>query len=116
SGVTVDRSGIVWYGCDLDLCRINSGHSEAIGSLIGLPQDQWESIVFDVDGNLWLRGRKSLYELIKGAQRATRQTITADQGVFVNSAVASLVPLPTGGVMVPTETGLVLPDGQHWRI
>jgi signal transduction histidine kinase/CheY-like chemotaxis protein/ligand-binding sensor domain-containing protein len=115
-GVTLDRSGGVWYGCDLDLCRINSGNSEAIGNQIGLPRDPWESIVFDVNGNLWLRSRKNLYELIKGAQRATRQTITEDQGVFVTGSVASLVPLPTGGVMAPTETGLALPDGPHWRI
>src|SRR5258708_4446178 len=116
SGVTLDRSGAVWYGCDLDLCRIKSEHGETIGSQIGLPQDQWESIVFDVDGNLWLRGRKNLYELVNGAKLVTKQAVTQDQGIFVNNSVSSLIPLPEGGVMVPTETGLALPDGQHWRI
>ncbi len=116
SGVTVDRLGAVWYGCNLDLCHIDSGHSEAIGDRIGLPKDQWESIVFDVAGNLWVRGRKNIYQLAKGARLAVRQTITQDQGVFVNSSVAALVPLPEGGVMAPTETGLALPNGPHWRI
>ncbi len=115
-GVNVDRSGTVLYGCDLDLCRIRSERSDTISNQIGLPQDQWESIVFDVDGNLWLRGRKNLYKLAKGARLATRQAVTQDQGIFVNNAVASLVPLPDGGVMVPTETGLALPDGTHWKI
>ena len=116
SGVIVEPSGAVWYGCDLDLCRIDSGHSEAIGSQIGLPPDEWKSIVFDVDGNLWLRGRKNLYELAKGAKLATKKNITQDLGVFVNGSVAALFPLPTGGVMAPTETGLAIPDGPHWRI
>src|SRR5437764_382693 len=115
-GIALDGSTGVLYGCGLDLCRINSGHNEAIGSQIGLPQDQWGSIVFDVDGNLWLRGKKNLYELVKGAQQATKQTLTQDQGVFVTGSIASLVPLPSGGVMVPTETGLALPNGPHWKM
>jgi len=116
SGVMVDRSGAIWYSCALDLCRINSVQSGAIGNQMGLPQDEWESIVFDSEGNLWLRGRKNLYELEKGAKLATKKTITQDLGVFVNGSVAALVPLPTGGVMVPTETGLAVPYGPHWRM
>jgi signal transduction histidine kinase/ligand-binding sensor domain-containing protein/DNA-binding response OmpR family regulator len=115
-GVTLGPSGAVWYGCDLDLCRINSGHSEEHVREIGLPPDQWESIVFDVAGNLWLRGRQNLYELVKGAKLADRQTVSQDQGVFVSNAVASLVPLRGSGVMVPTENGLALRDGPNWRI
>ncbi|HEV3038118.1 MAG TPA: ATP-binding protein [Candidatus Angelobacter sp.] len=115
-GVTLDYSGDVLYGCGLDLCRIKAGHTQPIGSQMGLPSDQWQSIVFDVAGNLWIRGTKNLYELVKGTQRAIRQTLTQDQSVFVSGSVASLVPLPSGGVMVPTETGLALPDGPHWKI
>ncbi len=116
SGVSVDRFGAVWYGCQDDLCRLDPDHSDAVGRQFGLPKDRWESIVFDADDNLWLRSRGYLYKVPKDTRTAIQQAITPDEGIFVVTSVAPVVPLPQGGVLVPTETGLAIPDGQHWRL
>ena len=118
AGVTVDRSGVVWYGCRLDLCRLDSEHGEtALGHQIALPQERWESIVFDALGNLWLRSKASLYEWARNSSAVTRQSLTQESlGRFITNSVAPIVPLPEGGVMVPTETGLAVPEGEHWKI
>lgn len=116
SGVTLDRSEVVWFGCRLDLCRNGSQGTERVARQLGLPQDRWESILFDVDGNLWVRSSQNLYEVVKGTNVAIKQEITPDLGTFVNASVAPLLALPEGGVLVPTEIGLAVPDGQHWKL
>lgn len=116
SGVGLDHFGAVWYGCQSDLCRIGRDRSEPVSRQFGLPEDHWESIVFDFNDNLWVRSKQNLYEVPKTSRIAIKQDITPDEGIFVLNSVAPVVPLPHEGVIVPTEKGLAVPEGQHWKI
>src|SRR5262249_7979558 len=67
ASVYVDASGEVWFGCGTALCRIHNGEAREIAD--GLPNERWDAILGDVDGNLWVRSEKSLYLRGPGARR-----------------------------------------------
>lgn len=60
--------GSLWYGCDTDLCRLQNGKSAHMGAALGLPEDNWISLLV-AHGHLWLRGQKHIGELDLAAGR-----------------------------------------------
>jgi hypothetical protein len=43
--VYTDASGLVWFGCDLNLCRFENQSATEVGAANGLPLDRWDAIV-----------------------------------------------------------------------
>jgi signal transduction histidine kinase/CheY-like chemotaxis protein/streptogramin lyase len=112
-GVGFDDRGRVWFGCETSLCRVDSGQVINLDSRYKLPNERWDSIITDSEGNLWMRSARRLIELVN----KTDQTIARDEGLPASGFPAgSLLRSPTGGIMVPTDFGLALPDKDHWRL
>jgi len=114
AGVYVQSENTVWFGCGLDLCRLEGGATIVrLGSRLGLPSDSWNSILVDSRGDTWIRSARRLYVWRHGAARA----VPIDSGLpYSNVAAARLELLPGGEVAVPTDGGLTLFDGSRRRM
>jgi signal transduction histidine kinase/CheY-like chemotaxis protein/streptogramin lyase len=111
--VGVDRKGAVWFGCEESLCRLDSQQPVKVDKRYRLPQEPWQSILADGEGNVWIRGPHRLFQF----NYQTNTFIARDQVVpQTGSPAAALALSPQGKILVPTDTGLALPQGASWRI
>ncbi|HEV3036976.1 MAG TPA: ATP-binding protein [Candidatus Angelobacter sp.] len=112
-GITLDSIGRVWFGCDLSLCRIDSGKVSNLDNEYKLPQQRWDSIITDSDGNVWLRSASRLFELTNNMQQA----VARDRGLPTAGFPAGPLLRSTDGmVFVPTDVGLAIPEKDGWRL
>ena len=112
-GITLDSRGRVWFGCDLSLCRIDSGRVSNVDNDYKLPQQRWDSIITDSDGDLWLRSASRLFELTHNMQ----QVLARDRGLPTAGFPAGpLLGLTDEIVFVPTDVGLAIPQKDGWRL
>jgi diguanylate cyclase (GGDEF)-like protein len=96
----------VWFRRDRDLWHLHGDKVERVGSLAGLPADQWGSINLDADGNLWVRSSTRLYELPHG------QSMFLDRSEGIpNSTVTRVYADKYGRVFVSTAMGVVVLSG-----
>lgn len=111
-GVGVDHSGTVWFGCEESLCRLDPQGVVNLDERYHLPHERWESILADGEGNVWIRGSHRLFEFIY----QKNQFVARDQGVPQTGAPAAALALsPQGQILVPTDSGLILQQGDGWR-
>ena len=105
-GVGLDGRGRVWFGCETSLCRIDADQVINLDSQYKLPQERWDSIITDSEGNLWMRSARRLIELVN----KTDQAIARDKGLPTAGFPAGMLQRsPAGGIMVPTDLGLAFP-------
>src|SRR5205807_1741132 len=94
------------------ICRLDSDHAVNVDGQYQLPQQQWDSIVPDAEGNLWIRSTRRLFELVRGAQKV----VARDAGLPPTGAIGVLSLSPDGKIMAPLDTGLAIPENGKWRI
>jgi signal transduction histidine kinase/ligand-binding sensor domain-containing protein len=112
SSVYTDAHGIVWYGWGDSLFQIERGAVHEAGAESGLPREQWDAILEDLDGNLWIRSAHSLYARPKGARRFQVRTGLAES----TNAYTTLALDPVGRLLVPTNLGLARLNGDTWEL
>jgi len=54
--------GVLWYGCDDDLCRLENGKTTHLRTAWKLPEEQWAHLRMARDGHIWMRGAAHLGE------------------------------------------------------
>ena len=102
----------VWFGCGLQLCRLDDTGVRVPAEAEGLPSERWAAMAKDEQGTLWLRGPQHLYVLPAGAPRF----IARDAGLPQSSnTVMSVVP-DAGGALVSTDLGMARWTGDRWEI
>jgi len=111
-GVWCDRTGRIWYGCDHDLCRLESGRVTSVSARLGLPPDRWASIVEDKSGTIWVRSTQRLFALRPGESRFESR----DTGLPSAAPAGRLTVLPNGQLAVPTDRGLALASSKGWKL
>ncbi len=110
--VYVDGDGAVWFGCGRSLCRFENGAAREVGAEAGLPQDRWEAILGDVEGNLWVRSEHALYLRPSGSDRfQVRGGLPVSNNTFPTLALD-----PSGRLLVPTYRGLARQTQTGWEI
>jgi signal transduction histidine kinase/ActR/RegA family two-component response regulator/streptogramin lyase len=110
--VFTDADGVVWYGCGMNLCRLEKGTAAEVGAARGLPPDRWEAILGDLDGNLWVRSASALYLRSSGSARFEPQTgPPASSNTYPTLAFD-----PAGRLLVPTYRGLARQTATGWQI
>ncbi len=62
-------AGELWYGCDQDLCKFESGRTTHLREALKLPEDRWLHPLLTHDRHLWLRGLSHLGELVLSESR-----------------------------------------------
>ncbi len=111
-GLHVDSQGMVWFGCGTRLCRLELGRTEVLGSGQGLPDERWDAILTDAEGNLWLRSSRRLFVRPKGAVRFEAR----DEGLAQAGDFGTLSLDGGGRLFVPTDAGLAFQDGNRWKL
>ena len=103
TGVYVEPTGGVWFGCGSELCHLADGRTEVFGPQDGLPADSWTAILRDRQGQLWVRGLQHLYISPAGAAKF----MANDSGLPQSSNVGVDLTMDRNGtVMVSTDLGL----------
>ena len=110
--VALDGSGKVWFGCETSLCRLDFDHAVDLGAQYQLPRQQWDAILADGAGSLWVRNTRHLFELVRGTQKF----VARDAGLPPTAAIGVLSRSPDGGILAPLDTGLAIPKDGGWRI
>ena len=110
-GVHVDPAGAVWFGCGDSLCKLAEPGVEVVGRDAGVPADQWEAILTDREGNLWIRSLHRLLVRPKGERFFTAR----DRGLPPATLSASLQLDSEGRLFVPTESGLSWQKAGGWE-
>jgi len=115
TSVYVDAKGVVWFGCGTGLCTINptiqQGQARETGAELGLPQERWDAILGDLDGNLWVRSEKFLYERPAGGRFVLRPGLPDSSNTYPTLALD-----PGGRLLVPTHKGLARQSDTGWEI
>jgi signal transduction histidine kinase/streptogramin lyase/ActR/RegA family two-component response regulator len=101
SSVFVDSGGVVWFGCGTTLCTINHGQARESGTELGLPQQRWDAILADLEGNLWVRSEKLLYKRAPGGHFLAQPGLQDSTNTY-----PTLTLDPAGRLLVPTCEGL----------
>jgi len=110
--VYTDASGLVWFGCGLNLCRLDSQSATEVGAANGLPPDRWDAIIGDLDGNLWVRSASALYLRAHGSSRFVLQAgLPPSSNTFPTLALD-----PAGRLLVPTNRGLARRQAAGWEM
>jgi len=110
-GVHVDPAGSVYFGCGDSLCKLAGAGTEIVGRDAGLPSDQWDAILTDHQGSLWVRSLHKLFVRPKG-----ERTFTARDGGLPPATISASLQLDREGrLFVPTESGLGWQKADAWE-
>ena len=113
-GLLVGRSGQIWFGCDQELCRREpqSGRISSVGQADGLPADDWDSLLEDGNGSLWLRSPTKVFQ-----RTSSGVIIDRTDGLPHSEFPArSLAITATQQVLVPTLNGLGIRQPNGWKL
>ncbi|MEO8049488.1 MAG: two-component regulator propeller domain-containing protein [Acidobacteriota bacterium] len=108
--VYTDASSVVWFGCGRHLCQLSQQTVTEFGAAQGLPQDRWDAILGDLDGNLWVRSATALYLRHRGTERFELQPGLAEStNTFPTMALDA-----SGRLLAPTNRGLMRQADTGW--
>jgi signal transduction histidine kinase/ligand-binding sensor domain-containing protein/ActR/RegA family two-component response regulator len=111
SAIYVDAQEALWFGYDQQLCRFANGHLEHFGDKNGLPADEWQTLVDDRKGGIWLRSRTRLFRYDQKEQRFTPHDRGLPGGTYADLALDS-----DGSLLVATEAGLARQRPDGWEL
>ncbi len=111
NGVFIDGD-VVWYGCGLELCRMDARGTRVFSRDSGLPPARMLSIRKDGAGNLWVAAEGSgIFILPAGKAKFERPKLPVPP--------TNISEAPTldrdGRVLLPTPEGLLIQDGNGWK-
>jgi diguanylate cyclase (GGDEF)-like protein len=110
-GVQVDGDA-VWYGCGLELCRMDGNGTKVMGRESGLPGRAVMVVRKDGLGNLWLRVKNGGEFVLPAGQTRFRRPDATIPGVVIGGVPA----VDSGGrIMLPSPDGLLIHDGEGWQ-
>ncbi|HLN02863.1 MAG TPA: two-component regulator propeller domain-containing protein [Bryobacteraceae bacterium] len=111
-GIHIDPAGTVWFGCGNKLCLLSSGRAKEVGSEAGIPDDRWDAILTDQQGNLWIRSVHRVMVRLKGEPKFQERDTGLAPPMF---GVASLQMDRDGELFAPNEAGLSFLAGDSWE-
>ena len=110
--VYTDASGLVWYGCGLDLCQWDNRSATDVSAAQGLPPDRWDAILGDLEGNLWVRSATALYLRHNGSEHFELQAGLAES----TNTFPTIALDPAGRLLAPTNRGLMRQAAAGWEL
>ena len=110
-GVLVDGE-TVWYGCGLELCRMEKSGTQVYGRESGLPAHPVVAILKDHAGNLWVRLRDVGELVLPIGQKQFRRPDFLRPGQILTSIPAIDA---DGRVLMPMPDGLLIGAERNWQ-
>jgi signal transduction histidine kinase/ligand-binding sensor domain-containing protein/CheY-like chemotaxis protein len=111
TSVYVDSKGLTWFGCGTGLCTLENGQAREIGAELGLPQERWDAILGDLEGNLWVRSEKSLFERPAGGRFVLQPGLPESANTYPTLAMD-----PAGRLLASTYKGVARQTAKGWEI
>lgn len=105
--------GVLWYGCDSDLCRRENGKTTHLRPALHLPDDRWLHLLLAKDGHLWIRGATHVGEVIPGESRYEEHHLP---GRSNSVPYAELAVDSSGRVVASQGPSLGLWESGRWRM
>jgi diguanylate cyclase (GGDEF)-like protein len=110
SAVLVD-GGTVWYGCGLELCRMEKDGTQVYGRGSGLPRSKLQSIRKDRNGKLWVMADGgAILVLAPGQERFEKPVLPLPASGSANPLSST----SDGQIMIPYGEGLLIQRGTGW--
>ena len=104
--------GSLWYGCDKELCRLKDGRTTKMRVSLGLPEEQWLTMMVARDGNIWLRSNQHIVELAPDGSRADMRDLP---GKPVAEPYPLLAEDSHGRILTAQGSTIALWENDHWR-
>jgi diguanylate cyclase (GGDEF)-like protein len=104
--------GSLWYGCDKDLCRMQKGRTTQMRTVLGLPEEQWLTMMVARDGNIWLRSNQHIAELAPDGSRADLRDLPGKSNAEPYPLLAED---SQGRILTAQGSSIVLWENDHWR-
>jgi diguanylate cyclase (GGDEF)-like protein len=102
----------IWYGCGGEICHIDDHGTSVLGLESGLPDQEWEAILKDRDGNMWVRGNEvGILE-----RPAGQKLFKKPDSPLVATALSGIPTLDSDGrVMLTSPNGLLVSTPFGWH-
>lgn len=108
----LEDGGTVWYGCGLEICRMDRHGTAVLGKESGLPKYEWRTIRKDRYGNLWAMGNGGdVFELEAGQLQFQRPKLPGFDPEF-NSVPEED---KDGRILLPSAKGLFIEQKNGWQ-
>jgi len=112
-GVVAGPDGSIWFGCGLGLCRYQNSSLTKWNDRNGLPKAMWEYLLFDHEGQLWIRGKGHIAVLKQGATRFEARDIP---GAPPSLEFRTLALDALGRILAPCDNKLARYEGGQWKL
>jgi diguanylate cyclase (GGDEF)-like protein len=104
--------GSLWYGCDKELCRLKNGRTTQMRTVLGLPEEQWLTMMVARDGNIWLRSNQHVAELAADGSGAKTRDLP---GKLIAQPYPLLAEDSQGRILTAQGSEIALWENDHWR-
>lgn len=111
--VLYGSDGALWYGCDKDLCRLKDGKTVQMGKTLGLPEEQWQTLMVARDGDIWLRSSLHIAEMLPDGSHADLRDLP---GTPTPEPYPTLAEDEQGRILTAQGSSLELWEKDHWRV
>jgi diguanylate cyclase (GGDEF)-like protein len=111
NGIFADGD-VLWYGCGLELCRMDAQGTKVYSQGSGLPPARLLSIQKDLTGNLWVAAEGSgIFVWPAGKAKFERPSLPAPPANIRETPISDR----DGRLLLPSPGGLLVSDGNEWR-
>lgn len=111
NGVFADGD-VLWYGCGLELCRMDAHGTKVFSRESGLPPARILSIRKDPAGNLWAAGEGSgIFVWLAGKTKFERPNLPVPPANIRETPISDR----DGRLLLSSPGGLLIGDDKKWR-
>jgi len=104
--------GVLWYGCDEDLCRMKDGKTTRLRAAMNLPEERWMHLLLARDGHLWIRGAMHMGEVDPAENRFEERDLPGKSNAVPYSELAQD---SAGRIVASQGATFGLWEKNHWR-
>jgi len=111
--VLAGPGGVLWYGCDDDLCRLENGKTTHLRTAWKLPEEQWAHLRMARDGHIWMRGTMHVGEAMPQEGRYEERDLPGPSNA---SSYVDLTDSGDGRMVASQGASFGVWDHDGWRM
>ncbi len=111
--VLATPGGVLWYGCDADLCRMQNGKTTRLGAALKMPEGPWLHLRLTREGHIWVRSSTHLGEVLPVENRFVAHDLPGPSNAV---PYAEMIEDAQGRVVASQGPALGLWENGRWRM